>query len=90
VREALATALLAAAVALQLLGCIGVLAMREPLARLHYVGVSALAALCLAGAVLVRESFSLIADKALLLAAFLLVTSPVLAHYTARTLWERR
>jgi multicomponent Na+:H+ antiporter subunit G len=90
VREALATALLAAAVALQLLGCIGVLAMRDALSRLHYAGVSVLAALCLAGAVLVRESFSVIADKSLVLAAFVLVTSPVLSHYTARTLWERR
>jgi multisubunit Na+/H+ antiporter MnhG subunit len=32
----------------------------------------------------VRESFSLIADKALLAAVFLLVTGPVMAHVTAR------
>ena len=37
---------------------------------------------------LVRDSFSLIGNKALAIAAFVLVTSPVLTHFTARALHE--
>ena len=37
-----------------------------------------------AAAILAREGFSLIGDKALLIAFFLLVSAPVLSHVTAR------
>ena len=83
------TALLVAGVALELLACLGVLLMRDALDRLHYTGAGTLAALCLAAAVLVRESFSVIGNKAIALAAFLLLTSPVLAHVTARAIRAR-
>ncbi|MGH2857586.1 MAG: monovalent cation/H(+) antiporter subunit G [Solirubrobacteraceae bacterium] len=36
-----------------------------------------------------RQGFSLIANKALLIAAFLVLTSPVLAHVIARAAWVR-
>ena len=83
------TALLVAGVALELLACLGVLLMRDALDRLHYTALGTLAALCIAAAVLVRDSFSLVGNKAIALAAFLLLTSPVLAHVTARAIRAR-
>jgi multicomponent Na+:H+ antiporter subunit G len=83
-RDTLVTVLLVAGVAIELFACAGVVLMREPLDRLHYVGATVAAALCLAAAVVIRDSFSLIGNKAVLLAAFLLVSGPVLSHVTAR------
>ena len=85
-RDAISTALLIAGVAVELLACSGVLLMRDALDRLHYAGAGTLAALLLAAAVLVRDSFSLIGDKAILLAAFVLVSAPVLTHFTAQAI----
>jgi multicomponent Na+:H+ antiporter subunit G len=85
-RETLATALLIAGVAVELLACAGVVLMRDALDRLHYTGAGTLAALLLAAAVLVRDSFSLIGNKAILVAAFVLVTAPVLTHFTAQAI----
>jgi multisubunit Na+/H+ antiporter MnhG subunit len=83
-RDAIASALLVAGIAIQLMACAGVVLMRDSLDRLHYIGAGTAAVICVAGAVLVRESFSLIGNKALALAVFLAVTSPVLMHVTAR------
>ena len=83
-RDAIASALLVAGVAIQLMACAGVVLMRHSLDRLHYVGASTAGVACVAVAVLVRESFSLIGNKGLALAAFVAVTSPVLTHVTAR------
>ena len=85
-RDAIATALLLAGVAVELLACAGVVLMRDALDRLHYAAAGTLAALLLVAAVLVRESFSLIGDKAILLGAFVLVTAPVLTHFTAQAI----
>ena len=85
-RDAIATALLFTGVAVELLACAGVVLMRDALDRLHYTGAGTLAALLVAAAVLVRDSFSLIGDKAILLAAFVLVTTPVLTHYIAQAI----
>ena len=76
--------LLIAGVAIELLCCIGVLVMRGPYVRLHYTAPAGVGALLIAIAVVVRQGFSLIGNKALLLAAFVLVTAPVLSHVTAR------
>jgi multisubunit Na+/H+ antiporter MnhG subunit len=76
--------LLIAGVGAQLLGCAGVAAMRNAYDRLHYTGPSVLAAAALAGAVLVREGFSLVADKGLVLAAVVAITSPVIVQAIAR------
>jgi multicomponent Na+:H+ antiporter subunit G len=84
VRHVIEYVLLAAGVGIELLCAIGVLAMSNVYDRLHYVGAASFGVLLVALAVTVRESFSLIADKALLAAVFLLVTSPVMAHVTAR------
>lgn len=90
VRADIAWALLAAGAAAQVLAVLGVVLMRDALDRLHYLAASTLAGILLAAAIVVRESFSLIGNKALLLAAFLLFTSPVLTHATARALVAAR
>lgn len=88
-RDVAAVLLLWAGVAVQVMASLGVVLMREPLDRLHYAGASTAAALLVAAAVVVRDSFSLIGNKALVLAAFVLVTAPVLAHFTARAIHRR-
>lgn len=63
---------------------LGVLVMRSAYDRLHYASAASWGAAPIALAILVRESLSLIADKALLAAAALVICGPVLAHATAR------
>jgi multicomponent Na+:H+ antiporter subunit G len=76
--------LLVAGVALELLCCLGVLVMRGAYARLHYTAPAGVGALLIAIAIVVRQGFSLIGNKALLVGVFVLVTAPVLSHVTAR------
>lgn len=84
VRHVAEYVLLALGVGITALSAIGVLAMRSVYDRLHYVGSGSLGAALVCVAVTVRESFSLIGDKTLLIAFFLLVSGPVLTHATAR------
>jgi multicomponent Na+:H+ antiporter subunit G len=85
-RDAAVTVLLGAGVALAVFAALGVLLMRDAFERLHYLAPASLSAACVAAAVVVRDSFSLIGNKAIALAVFVLVTSPVLTHVTARAL----
>ncbi len=85
-RSAIAYVLLAAGGALQLFAVLGVVLLRDALDRLHFLGPSLLATTLIVIAILVRESFSLIGWTALLLAAFVLFTGPVLAHVTGRAI----
>ena len=96
-RDGLVYALLVLGVGAEVLACLGVLAMRDAFDRLHYVAPSTLGAILIAAAVWIRSGPSFIALKAALLAAFLLVASPALAHGTARAAriatsgdWRRR
>jgi multicomponent Na+:H+ antiporter subunit G len=73
-----------AGVLVLLMCALGVLAMRSAYDRLHYASAAGWGAALIAAAILVRESLSLIADKALLTAAILVVCGPVLSHATAR------
>ena len=82
--------LVGAGVAIQLFGALGVMLMRDALDRLHYVGASAAGIAFVCAGVVVAAGPSLIALKALLTAAFLLVTGPVLAHATARAIHLHR
>ena len=82
-------ALVVAGVLVLAFACLGVLAMRGALARLHYVQVASLGAVLVVAAVLVRDGASLIGVKALLVGAFLVATSPVLSHATARAIHTR-
>jgi multicomponent Na+:H+ antiporter subunit G len=83
-RDAVIAILLVAGVAIELLCCLGVMVMRGAFARLHYGAPAGIGALLLGLAVLLRQGFSLIGDKAMLIGVFVLLTSPVLAHVTAR------
>ena len=60
-------------------------AMRDVYDRLHYVGVAGFGAFLIAVAIVVRESFSLIGDKALLVGVVLIVTGPILVQTTVRS-----
>jgi len=83
-REIVAGVLLFAGVGLELAAALGVAAMRGVLQRVHYTGLAMLGSVPIAAAVVVRESFSLASIGPLLLCAYLLISSPVLAHVTAR------
>jgi multicomponent Na+:H+ antiporter subunit G len=83
--------LIGLAVAVELCCCIGVLVMEDAYDKLHYLGpASIVGPVLIAGAVVVRESFSQAGIKALLTAGLLIVSSPVLAHATARALYIRQ
>jgi monovalent cation/proton antiporter MnhG/PhaG subunit len=84
-----ATVLLVAGTVLAVFSALGMAVMRNVYDRLHYVSLAGYGALLIAVAILVRESFSLIADKALATAALVLIVGPVLVHTTARSLRTR-
>jgi multisubunit Na+/H+ antiporter MnhG subunit len=84
-----AAVLLVAGGLLELVAVLGLCVMRDVYDRLHYVGVAAFGALLIGAAILVRESFSLIGDKALLVGVVLIVTGPVVVQTTARSLLIR-
>lgn len=84
-RAVVAVALLIAGGSLELLAVLGVVVMRNVYDRLHYVGLAGFGALLIAVAIVVRESFSLIGDKALLVGVFLVLTGPVLIQTTMRS-----
>jgi multicomponent Na+:H+ antiporter subunit G len=84
-RHVFVSVLLFGGVALQVLAVIGVAAMRNAFDRLHYVGLAGFGALLVGVSILVRESFSLIGDKALATGVLLVVLGPVLVHATARS-----
>ena len=89
-RTAATDVLLAAGVLLVLAAVTGTVVMRDALERLHFAGPASLGALLIAAAVVVRSGPSTIALKAGLLALFIVATTPVLAHFTARAIreWE--
>ena len=84
VSDAAVYALLALGVGAELIACLGIAFMRDTFDRLHFLGPSALGAVLIAAAIWVQQGPSLISLKATLLAAFLLVPTPTLAHATAR------
>jgi multisubunit Na+/H+ antiporter MnhG subunit len=83
------TVLLVLGVVLELFAVLGLVVMRDAFDRLHYVGLAGYGALALGIAILVRESWSLIGDKALATGGLLLIVGPVLVHTTARSLRTR-
>jgi multisubunit Na+/H+ antiporter MnhG subunit len=83
------TILLALGVALELFATLGVVVMRDAFDRAHYVGLAGYGALLIAVAILVRESWSLIGDKALATGAVLVLVGPLLTHSTVRSFRTR-
>lgn len=84
VRQVAVNVFLWLGVALVLVSCLGVLVYRSAYQRLHFSSPLTLAAICIAVAVVIHEDFSLVGDKAILIAAFLLVASPLLVHACGR------
>lgn len=84
-RDAVAYGLLAAGVLIELIAVLGICVMRDTLDRLHCVSLASWGTLLIGIAILVRESFSLLGDKALLAGFLLALLSPVLVHTTARS-----
>jgi monovalent cation/proton antiporter MnhG/PhaG subunit len=82
--------LLAAGTVAALVGCWGVLLAGDVFRRLHWMGMAtALPALCLIAAVLVRQGWGAAGVKALLVLALIEVSGPVLNHAIARAAWIR-
>ena len=88
-RAVVALILLIAGGLLELMAVLGLCVMRDVYDRLHYVGLASFGALLVGGSIALRESFSLIGDKALLVGFVLVVTGPVLVQSTARSLLIR-
>jgi multisubunit Na+/H+ antiporter MnhG subunit len=86
VREVVVAVLLVAGVALQAIACAGLVVMRSAYDRLHFAAPASFGVALIGIAVAVQESFSLIGNKALATGLVVLVSSPVLAHVTARCL----
>ena len=89
VSHVIATILLIAGAAIEVFAVLGLAVMRDAYDRLHYVGLAGYGALAIGIAILVRESFSLIGDKALATGLILLTVGPVLVHTTARSFRAR-
>lgn len=88
-RTIAATVLLICGVGIELVSVLGLCALRDVYDRVHYVGLVGYGALLIAVAIVVHTSFSLVGNKALLIAALLVSTGPVLAHTTIRSLLIR-
>jgi monovalent cation/proton antiporter MnhG/PhaG subunit len=88
-RAIIAVILLIAGGLLELIAVLGICVMRDAYDRLHYPGLAGFGAFLICVAVLIRESFSLIGDKALLVGVILVLTGPVLAQTTIRSLLIR-
>ena len=89
VRHVCVTVLLVGGAALEVLAVLGVVVMRDVYDRLHYVGLAGYGALLIGASILVRESFSLIGDKAVATGVLLVLLTPVLVHATARSFRTR-
>jgi multisubunit Na+/H+ antiporter MnhG subunit len=87
--NAAAAILLITGVAIELVAVLGVCVMRDPFDRVHYAGLAGFGALLVGVAVLARESWSAIADKALATGVLLVLFSPIVVHATARSFRTR-
>ena len=88
-RTVVSVILLIAGGLLELIAVLGICVMRDAYDRLHYPGLAGFGALLIGVAVLIRESFSLIGDKALLVGVILVLAGPVLVQTTVRSLLIR-
>jgi multisubunit Na+/H+ antiporter MnhG subunit len=82
--------LLAAGVGIEVICALGLALLRDALDRLHCAGAVSLGAALVCAAVVVRDSFSLIGDKAAAIGFILLFANPVVVHVTARMIRIRR
>jgi multisubunit Na+/H+ antiporter MnhG subunit len=88
-RGVVAAILLVSGGLVQIVAVLGLCVMRDVYDRLHYVGLAGFGALLIAVGIVVRESFSLIGDKSLLVGVMLVVGGPIMVQTTARSLLIR-
>ena len=88
-RAVVAVILLIGGGLLELIAVLGICVMRDAYDRLHYPGLAGFGAFLIGLAVLIRESFSLIGDKAMLVGLILVLAGPVLVQTTVRSLLIR-
>lgn len=84
-RSITAVVLLCAGCGLCVTATIGVAVMRDWQDRLHYVSLSSFGVFLISLSILVRESFSVIGNKALATGVFLVLAGPVMVHVTLRS-----
>jgi multisubunit Na+/H+ antiporter MnhG subunit len=84
-RSAASVVLVCIGVGLGVIATLGVVVMRDWQDRVHYAGMSALGVFFVGLAVLVRESFSTIADKALATGVLMLFAAPIAGHVVMRS-----
>lgn len=84
-RSATALVLLCAGCGLGVVATIGVAVMRDWQDRLHYVSLSSFGVFLISLSILVRESFSVIGNKALATGVLLVLAGPVMVHATLRS-----
>jgi multisubunit Na+/H+ antiporter MnhG subunit len=84
VKQIAVNVLLWLGVTLVLVSCPGAQVFRSVFDRLHFSAPLNLAAIFIAIAVPIQEDFSLVANKAIAIAVFLLVASSLLTHATGR------
>jgi multisubunit Na+/H+ antiporter MnhG subunit len=72
-------------VGLGVVATLGVVVMRDWQDRVHYAGLATFGVVLIGLAVLVRESFSVIGDKALATAVVVLVAGPIANHVILRS-----
>ncbi len=70
---------------------LGVLVMKDPFQRIHYIAPAAsISALCVAAAILLAEGFNQAGIKAVLVVVLLFIMNAVLSHATARAIRIRQ
>ncbi len=84
-RGVAADVLLGAGMVIELISVLGICVLHDTLDRLHCVSLASWGTLLIGLAILVRESFSLLGDKALLAGVLAVVLSPVVVQTTARS-----
>jgi multisubunit Na+/H+ antiporter MnhG subunit len=84
-RSAASGVLVCLGVGLGVIATLGVVVMRDWQDRVHYAGLATFGVVLIGVSVLVRESFSIIGDKALATAAFMLVATPIVNHVILRS-----
>jgi multicomponent Na+:H+ antiporter subunit G len=90
-RDVLVDVLLGLGVAIELVCCVGMVAMHNAFDRLHFLGpASTVGPVCIAAAIVVSDSLSQSGVKAVIIAALLIAMGPVLTHATGRALRVRQ
>jgi multicomponent Na+:H+ antiporter subunit G len=71
-------------VALILVACVGMVTLRSAYDRLHFSSPAILGVMFVAASVVVKESFSLIGNKSILIAVLVLLGSPLITQASGR------